>query len=66
MLSWSTDGGYTWSNDHPAFIGQQGQYMTRAMWRRLGYSKDRVFRIAMSDPVRKILLSAYVDAVGGA
>lgn len=50
-LRWSDDGGHTWSNYHPADIGNTGQYKTRAMWRRLGRSRDRVYEISASDPI---------------
>ena len=60
-LSWSDDGGHTWSNDYLASVGAIGQYKTRLIWRRLGYSRDRVFRIAMSEPTKKILIGAVVE-----
>ena len=60
-LSWSDDGGHTWSNDYLASVGAIGQYKTRLIWRRLGYSRDRVFRIAMSEPTKKVLIGAVVE-----
>ncbi len=58
-LSWSDDGGHTWSNDYTASIGAVGQYKARAVWRRLGVSRDRIFRVAVSDPVKRVILGAY-------
>ena len=66
LLSWSVDGGHTWSNDHPASIGKQGEYIARAQWWRLGKSRNRIFRIAISDPVKKVLMASYIDVEGGA
>lgn len=62
VLSWSDDGGHTWSNDYQASLGKVGTYRTRLIWRRLGYSNSRVFRLAISDPVKRMLVGAYVEA----
>jgi hypothetical protein len=43
MLRWSDDGGSTWSNEHWSSIGVQGAYQNRAIWRRLGQARDRIF-----------------------
>jgi hypothetical protein len=63
LLSWSDDGGHSWSNEHPASMGAAGKYLTRIKWRRLGMSRDRVFRVATSEPVPVTWLGAEVDAV---
>lgn len=59
-LKWSDDGGHTWSDDHFVAAGQLGEYGRRAIWRRLGQSRDRVFEISVSDPVAWRLLDAYL------
>ena len=61
-LSYSDDGGHTWSPERAAPCGKLGQYKTRAIWRRLGYSRDRVFRITCDDPIKLTLLSAEIWA----
>lgn len=62
MLDWSDDRGKTWSNDRIAEIandiGAIGEYEKRVIFRRLGQSFERVFRIRMSDAGRLILLGA--------
>jgi hypothetical protein len=63
VLSWSDDGGHTWSNEHEASMGAIGQYANRIRWTRLGVSRDRVFRVATSEPVPVTWLGAEVDAV---
>jgi hypothetical protein len=63
LLSWSDDGGHTWSNEHEASMGAQGEYKTRIRWRRLGIGRDRVFRVATSEPVPVTWLGADIDAV---
>lgn len=65
MLSWSDDGGHTWSAEHWVSAGKQGEYRRRAIWRRLGRSRDRVWRIVVSDPVAWRILAAYVDVTKG-
>jgi len=59
-LSWSNDGGHTFGNDYLGSIGKVGKYKTRLMWRRLGYARDRVFKLTISDPVKKVITGAFV------
>ena len=66
MLQWSDDGGHTWSNEHWVSIGKAGQHKARARWRRLGRSRDRVFRVTITDPVKICLIGASVIVGGGA
>jgi hypothetical protein len=65
LLSWSDDGGRTWSQEHAASLGRQGAYRTRAEWRRLGQSRSRVYRVRVTDPVRVSILAAYGDVAEG-
>jgi hypothetical protein len=65
MLRWSNDGGSTWSNEHWANIGRIGQYANRALWRRLGWSRDRIFEVVISDPVKAVIVSAELKASAG-
>ena len=64
-LSWSDDGGRTFSNDATAGLGAIGQYRTRVEWRRLGSARERVFRLQWSDPVYTTLIAANVEAEPG-
>ena len=64
-LSWSDDGGHTWSNEMFSRLGKIGEYKARAIWRRLGKARDRIFRVAVSDPVKVIMIGASVDATVG-
>ena len=59
ILDWSDDGGHTWSNQHWTSMGKIGEYKRRAIWRRLGASRNRVFRLTCSDPVKTVILGAY-------
>lgn len=65
MLEWSDDGGHTWSNEHWVMASQLGQYKARAIWRRLGRSRDRIFRVTVSDPVAWNLIAAFLQAEPG-
>jgi len=65
MLRWSNDGGSTWSNEYWTSIGKQGKYQNRAIWRRLGWSRDRVFEVSVSDPVKAVIISANLKAEAG-
>jgi hypothetical protein len=62
-LQWSDDGGITWSNEYWGTPGRSGQYKSRLHWHRLGYSRDRVFRLTVSAPVRWVLIAARADIV---
>ena len=65
MLRWSSDGGSTWSNENWVSIGKQGKYLNRAIWRRLGMARDRVFEVSISDPVKAVIVSANLKAEAG-
>ncbi len=65
MLRWSNDGGSTWSSEHWTSIGQIGKYKNRAIWRRLGMARDRVFEVVVSDPINAVIISANLKATGG-
>jgi hypothetical protein len=61
MLSWSDDGGRTWSNEHWRSMGQVGQFRHRVRWYRLGQFRHRVLRVAVSDPVPVTIISASAE-----
>jgi hypothetical protein len=65
MLRWSNDGGFTWSNENWVTIGAQGQYYNRAMWRRLGWARDRIFEVVVTDPIKAVIVSANLKAEAG-
>lgn len=61
MLRISDDGGHTWGNEHWRDIGEIGRYGKRAIWRRLGRSRNRTFEIVITDPIKSIILGAYAE-----
>jgi hypothetical protein len=64
MLRWSNDGGSTWSREYWVTIGQQGKYKNRAIWRRLGTARDRIFEVVVTDPVNFVIISANLKVQG--
>lgn len=58
MLRWSDDAGQTWSNEHWQSIGAVGKTKNRAIWRRLGNARDRVYEAKFSDPVPRDVVGA--------
>ena len=65
MLRFSDDGGFTWSNENWVSIGVQGNYYARAMWRRLGWARDRIFEVVITDPIKAVIVSANLKAEAG-
>lgn len=65
MLRWSNDGGSTWSKEYWVSIGAMGKYKNRAIWRRLGMARDRIFEVVVTDPVNAVIVSANLKASVG-
>ncbi len=64
-LSWSDDGGYTWSSTHWRSMGKIGKYLTRAIWRQLGRARDRVFKLQITAACKVFLIAANVKTTLG-
>lgn len=65
-LSMSRDGGFTFGNYQEIKLGKVGQYTRRALKRRLGYARDAVFKILVTDPVYRVVVSANMNMTPGA
>jgi hypothetical protein len=61
MMKYSNDGGVTFSNEQWRDIGKIGEYLKRSVWRRLGISRQRVFEITITDPVKIAITGAYIN-----
>lgn len=61
MMQFSDDGGRTWSSEMYTSLGLIGQYNAVAEYRRLGRSRERVYRISVSDPVKFVVLGASIE-----
>jgi hypothetical protein len=66
MLQVSRDGGFTYSNEMWTTFGQAGEYLKRAEWRRLGVSRNYVFKFRITDPVKVVMMSAAAYAAKAA
>lgn len=60
MMRYSNDGGHTWSALKSASIGPIGKYGKRAIFRRNGIGRNRVWEISMTDPVKFAVFGAVV------
>lgn len=61
QVAWSDDTGQVYTNERSAPIGKQGEYSKRSMILSCGMGRNRVFRIAMTDPVPFILVGLQVN-----
>lgn len=68
MMRFSDDAGATFGTIRTTTIGAAGRYKNRAMWRRLGHARDRVYEVSISDPVRRDVVGAtlYAEATEAA
>ncbi len=66
MLRVSRDGGHSWGNELQLSLGKIGQYRTRAYSPPLGVGRDFVFELAISDPVKRVIVGAGIDYTPGA
>jgi hypothetical protein len=59
MLQISRDGGHSWGAELVAAIGKLGMYRMRALWNRLGRSRDWLFKFRITDPVKTVFVAAW-------
>ena len=65
MLDYSDDGGYTFKPQQWRSIGKIGKYKQRVRFLKLGMSRERVYRISISDPVKVVILGARLSVRKG-
>lgn len=65
LVRWSDDSGHTWSNYYPLDAGQAGKFKTRAIKRRLGRSRNRVYEISTTDNIPWRIIDADLTATPG-
>lgn len=61
VLTYSDDGGHTWSNEMQRSMGVVGEYRHRAIWRKLGRFRVRQMRLRITDSVRRLVISYWAD-----
>lgn len=67
-LDWSDDGGKVWSNVHSVTLpdtGTANAQRFRAIWRRLGRGRDRVFRFYVDAQCRWSFINGYLKHTAG-
>lgn len=64
-LRMSRDGGFTFGNYRTMKIGKVGKYRHRAIKRRLGYARDCVFEVLVTDPVFRVIVSSELKSAAG-
>jgi hypothetical protein len=66
-MDFSKDGGRTFNNlQQFNSLGAIGAYLTRVRWLRLGQSRQWVFRVHISDPVKRVIVRAHATLEEGA
>ena len=61
VLRYSDDGGKTWSADYHRSVGAIGETKKRAIWNRLGRSRNRVFQLQYSEPTSFAFYGAHIN-----
>jgi hypothetical protein len=61
MLRYSDDGGNTYSNELSKSIGKIGEYSTRVVFDNLGESRNRIYWLRLTDPVKFVMTGAYAE-----
>lgn len=61
ILTYSKDGGQTWSNEMWRPMGAQGEYRTRAVWRNLGEFRQIQLKLTFPDKVKRLVLAYHAD-----
>lgn len=59
MLTWSDNGGKTWSSEHWKTFGKIGEYRKRVIWRCLGQARERIYKMRITDPVKVEISGLY-------
>jgi hypothetical protein len=65
ILDWSDDGGHNFGLPHSTSTGAAGAFQTRVLWRRLGKSRDRIFRVRYISKGKTAFINAYLESTAG-
>lgn len=60
QIAWSNDGGRKFGADQFVSAGKIGEYTRRVKLNKLGYARDRVWRVRYSEPTPFTILSMFV------
>jgi hypothetical protein len=64
MVTYSNDGGVTYGHELWRSAGKQGETRIQVAWCRLGTTKNRVFKLVVTDPIPWRLVGAWLEAEG--
>ena len=64
-LRWSDDFGFTWSPYVSRSLGPIGNYRTRAIWYKQGQSRNRVYELRITDPIKFTATGAELELKAG-
>jgi len=62
VLQYSKNNGKTWSAELWKTLGAIGNYTTRVIWRRLGQSRDWLFKLRVTDSVPVVFIFTAIKA----
>ena len=65
MLTYSDNGGKTWSSERWLSIGKIGEYDRRGQIFRMGSGRDRIYRATITDPVKFTGRAVHIEMVPG-
>ena len=65
IMNISDDCGYNWSNSRYKSMGKIGNYSNRCKFTLLGKSRNRVYKVTVTDPVKVILIGFVIDLSEG-
>ncbi len=65
MCQYSDDGGKTYKSLPDKSLGALGKRLTRVVWTGLGSARQRVYRMAVSDPVAITVTDTQLEVDGG-
>ena len=63
-LSYSKDGGHTYSSEVRRSAGNVGAYGRRVIWRKLGFARNWIFKIRTWSPQSPVLKAMYARLYG--
>jgi len=64
-LDWSDDRGHTFAHNRYRATGLSGDYIKRVVFRRLGKSRDRVYRIGIQAKSKVALVDTFLEVTPG-
>lgn len=61
MVSWSNNGGYSFTEPKTVFLGAQGNHDFRIRVNKLGTGRRRVYKVSVTDPVDVMIQNFYIN-----